>query len=176
MTQRKAIVYIATSLDGYIAKENDDLSFLSMAEMEGEDFGYSHFEKSIDTIIMGRKTYDWLKTQIPELPYPNQSVYVVSKTPRSNDGHIQFLSEDLSNHVKKLKTEQGKNLFIVGGAQVIKTLLENKLIDEFIITMIPILLGNGIPLFLKDYPEQALELTNSNVYKNGVVQLHYTVK
>ncbi|MEI7504924.1 MAG: dihydrofolate reductase, partial [Paludibacter sp.] len=73
ISNRKVILYIAMSLDGYIAKPNDDLSFLSMVQQEGEDYGYTDFVNTVDTVIMGRKTYDWVMTQVPEFPHNDKA-------------------------------------------------------------------------------------------------------
>lgn len=84
MSERKVILYIATSLDGYIAKPNDDLSFLSVVQRDGEDYGYVDFIKSVDTVILGRKTYDWVMTQVPEFPHADKNSYVITRTPRAD--------------------------------------------------------------------------------------------
>jgi len=90
MNGKKVILYIAMSLDGYIAKPNDDLSFLSIVEKVGEDNGYSELLSQVDTIILGRKTYDWVM-QLGELPYKDKNVYIITKTFRPNKGKDRFL-------------------------------------------------------------------------------------
>src|SRR6478735_531975 len=93
--ERKVILYIASSLDGYIAKPNNDLSFLSIVEKEGEDYGYTEFVNSVDTVILGRKTYDWVMTQVSEFPHADKETYVITRTERPSIGKIHFFAGDL---------------------------------------------------------------------------------
>ena len=172
---RKTVLYIAMSLDGYIAKPNDDLSFLSIVEVEGEDYGYYNFEKTVDTIIMGRKTYDWLMTQVDEFPHLDKTSYIITRTARSsNHKNLIFYNNDLIDLIHQLSKEQGRTIFIDGGAQIVNSLLEAELIDEMIISVIPIILGCGTRLFQEVYPEQKLQLIKSEAFKSGLVQLHYS--
>ncbi|OAD91506.1 dihydrofolate reductase [Aequorivita soesokkakensis] len=175
---RKLSLFIATSLDGYIAKPDDDLSFLSIVEKEGEDYGYAQFNKSIDTIIVGRKTYDYVLKEIGPSHYDNgeRDVYVITRTEKPDTGKTIFYTESLSQLVKQLKVKDGKNIYCDGGAEVINELLRNDLIDELIISIIPILVGNGIRLFNDGRPEQELELVNSKAFDTGLVQLYYKRK
>jgi len=170
---RKVILYIATSLDGYIAKPNDDLSFLSIVEKAGEDYGYSEFIKSVDTVILGRKTYDWVMTQVAEFPHADKKTYVITRSQRQAIGKTQFYSGNLKNLILKLKEEPGKDIFIDGGAEIVNELLKENLIDEFIISLIPILVGNGVRLFKDDRPEQQLNLISTKQFEKGLTQLHY---
>lgn len=175
---RKLSLFIATSLDGYIAKPDDDLSFLSIVEKEREDYGYAQFNKSIDTIIVGRKTYDYVLKEIGPSHYDNgeRDVYVITRTEKPDTGKTIFYTESLSQLVKQLKVKDGKNIYCDGGAEVINELLRNDLIDELIISIIPILVGNGIRLFKDGRPEQELELVNSKAFDTGLVQLFYKRK
>lgn len=170
---RKIIVYIATSLDGYIAKPNDDLSFLSMVEQEGQDYGYADFIKTVDTVIVGRKTYDKVISMGFDFPHADKNAYVITRTPRPNIGSVKFYTDDLSALIEKLKSENGKNIFCDGGAEIVNELLKLNLIDEFIISIIPILVGNGTKLFKDDRPEQKLELVSVKSFDKGLTQIHY---
>ena len=172
-SNRKIILYIATSLDGYIAKPNDDLSFLSIVEQEGEDYGYADFVKSVDTVILGRKTYDWVMTQVPEFPHADKDSYIITRTPQPGKGKINFYTGDLKELVLRLKSEQGKNIFVDGGAEIVNELLKQKLIDEFIISVIPILIGNGTRLFKDGRPEQSLKFVDVRKFDTGLLQVHY---
>lgn len=175
MNNRKVILYIAMSLDGYIAKPNDDLSFLSIVEQEGEDYGYYAFEDSIDTIVMGRKTYDWVMTQVEEFPHLNKKTYIITGTERqSNHPNLVFYTKSLEELIGQLKQQNGKPIFIDGGAEIVNALLKARLIDEMILSVIPILLGDGIRLFQKGNYEQTLKLLTSKSYETGLVQLHYS--
>jgi dihydrofolate reductase len=150
---RKLILYVAMSLDGYIAKPNDDLGFLSIVEKEGEDYGYADFVSSVDTVIMGRKTYDWVTKQV-DFPHADKNAFIITRSPRPSIGKTVFYTGDLNDLVRKLKTEEGKNIFCDGGAEIVNELLKNDLIDEFMISVIPVLVGNGIKLFKDGRPEQ----------------------
>jgi len=175
---RKLIIYIATSLDGYIAKPNDDLSFLKLVEKEGEDYGYAEFTATIDTIILGRKTYDWVLKEIGSSHYDNgnRNVYVITRTKKSSVGKTTFYTGDLYELVQQLKSQSGKNIYCDGGAEIINELLKKDLIDEMIISVIPVLLGNGTRLFKDGRPEQLLELISTKTFETGLIQMHFKRK
>lgn len=172
---RKLSIFIATSLDGYIAKPNDDLSFLKLVEKKGEDYGYTEFTSNIDTILVGRKTYDYVLKEIGPSHYDNgqRDVYVITSTDRPSVGRTTFYTGNLKNLVQRLKSENGKNIYCDGGAEIINELLKHDLIDELIISIIPVLLGNGTRLFIDNRPEQQLEFINVKSFDTGLVQLHY---
>ncbi|NOU20059.1 MAG: dihydrofolate reductase [Bacteroidales bacterium] len=172
---RKLVLYIAMSLDGYIADANDDLSFLSMVEQEGQDYGYSDFVKTVDTIIIGRKTYEKLISMGYNYPHTDKDVYIITRIERSPSGAFKYYSGDLKELVLKLKGQQGKNIYCDGGAEIVNELLKNSLIDEFVISVIPIFLGGGIRLFKDGRPVQKLELLSTKQFNKGLVQLHYII-
>ena len=173
MNTRKLILYIAASLDGYISMPNDDLSFLDMVHQEGEDYGYSNFIKDVDTVILGRRTYDWVMNQVAEFPHADKETYVMTRNERPNQENINFYTGDLKNLVSTLKGREGKKIFCDGGAEIVNELLREKLFDELIISVIPVLLGNGIKLFQDGRPEENLELISARSFDSGLVQLHY---
>lgn len=172
---RKVKVFIATSLDGYIAKPNEDLSFLKIVEKEGEDYGYAEFTATIDTIILGRKTYDWVKREIGTSHYDNgeRDVYVITRTEKPSVGRTKFYSGNLTDLIAELKSKIGKDIYCDGGAEVITELLKNDLVDEYVISVIPVLVGDGTRLFKDGRPEQTLELISTKQFDKGLVQLHY---
>src|SRR5688572_19840302 len=172
-TDRKVIVYIATSLDGYIAKPNDDLSFLSIVDQDGEDYGYKDFIKTVDTVILGRRTYDWVMNEVGEFPHADKNSFIITRTARPSIGKTNFYTGNLPDLIARLKSEPGKNIFIDGGAQIVNELLKDNLVDEFIISVIPILIGEGIRLFKDGRPEQRLELISVKQFDKGLAQLHY---
>ncbi len=170
---KQLVLYIACSVDGYIAKPNDDLSFLGLVEQAGEDYGYSAFMQTIDTVIIGRKTYDWVMKQVPEFPHAHLNTYVITRNPLPNQGNIQFYNGEITELVAQLKTQYGKNIFCDGGAEIVQLLLKADLIDELIISIIPVLVGDGIRLFKDGRPELNIELINVKHFVKGLVQLHY---
>lgn len=171
-------LFIATSLDGYIAKPNDDLSFLKSVEKEGEDYGYAAFTATIDTIILGRKTYDYVLKEVGPSHYDNgeRDIYVITRTAKPGIGRTTFYTGSLTELVQRLKLGNGKNIYCDGGAEIINELLKNDLVDEIIISVIPVLVGNGTRLFKDGRPEQQLELLNTKTFDTGLTQLHYRRK
>ena len=172
---RKISLFIATSLDGYIAKPDNDLSFLRLIEKEGEDYGYAEFTNTIDTLIVGRRTYDYVLEEIGPSHYDNgqRDIYVITRTERPQVGRTIFYTGDITELVKRLKSEKGKNIYCDGGAEIINELLKHDLIDEFIISVIPVLLGDGIKLFKDGRPEQRLEFITAKTFETGLIQLYY---
>ena len=146
MNDRKVILYIAMSLDGYIAKENNDISWLSLVEKSGEDYGYSDFIQAIDTVIMGRKTYEKVMSFGIEFPHKDKKCYVISRTKTGMDENVEYYSGNLEELMTSLKNEEGKNIFIDGGAEVVNELMKINVIDEFVLSVIPLFLGNGIQI------------------------------
>lgn len=175
---RKVSLFIATSLDGYIAKPNDDLSFLKIVEKEGEDYGYTEFTETIDTLIIGRKTYDYVLKELGPSHYDNgkRDVYVITRTEKPNVGRTTFYTGNLTDLVKQLQSENGKNIYCDGGSEIINELLKNDLVDEFIISIVPVLLGNGTRLFKDGRPEQELQFVSAKAYETGLTQLYYKRK
>lgn len=170
---RSVILFIATSLDGIIAQPNDDLSFLSMVEQPGEDYGYNAFVETIDTVIMGRKTYDKVLSMGMGFPHANKTTYIITRTPRPSEGSVHFYTGSLPALVHMLQSKPGKNIYCDGGAEIAHALLQGQLIDELIISVVPILLGEGIHLFRDGFPTQTLALVSVQSFEKGLVQLHY---
>ncbi len=172
-SERKLILYIAMSLDGYIAKPNDDLEFLSVVAHEGEDYGYAEFVSGIDTVLIGRKTYEKVISMGYEFPHADKEVYVITRQSIPNSGNTKFYSGNLKELVLQLKSQSGKGIYCDGGAEIVHELLKENLIDEFYISIVPILLGEGISLFKQHRPELNLKLSEVKSFDKGLVQLHY---
>jgi dihydrofolate reductase len=172
-TERKVILYISMSLDGYIATKDHSIDFLSMVEHEGEDYGYNDFVKTVDAVIIGRKTYEKVISMGYEYPHTDKDVYIITRTAKPAIGNFKFYTGDLSLLVHQLKSQVGKNIYCDGGAEIANELLKNNLIDEFIISVIPILLGDGIKLFNDGRPEQPLALVSAKQFDKGLLQMHY---
>lgn len=173
---RELILYIAMSLDGYIAGEDDNIDFLSVVDKPGEDFGFSSFVKDVDTLIWGRKTYDKVLTLGVSFPYYGLKCYVLSKTRSGNDGNVEYYNGSPGDLVRQLKSAEGKHIYCDGGGEVVYELLREKLIDRMIVSVIPHLLGQGKRLFHDNRPEQYLEFIRSITYPTGLVQLWYKNK
>ncbi|ATP40424.1 hypothetical protein CSE16_10395 [Solibacillus sp. R5-41] len=174
-TQRKLMLFIATSLDGYIATKNDTLEWLFKVEGEGDN-GYSAFYDTVDTVLMGKRTYDWIKENMTgEFPYLDKQCYVFSRAVHEENEKVTFINDDIVNFTNELKTQNGKNIWLVGGGELLHSFLKDKLVDELIITVAPTLIGNGIPLFKEQ--EFHLELTLKGIQQfNQFVELHYEVR
>lgn len=175
MEERKVVVYIAQSLDGYIASENDDISWLSMVEAPGEDYGYGAFVEGVDTVIMGRRTYEKVKDFGDHFIHEGRKCYVVSKSIEGSDKNVEYYGGDLRELVEKLKGQPGKEIFVDGGGETVKSLRNEDLIDEYVVSIIPIMLGRGIRLFPETDREMrsVLILKDCKTFPSGLVQLKY---
>lgn len=171
--QSKLVFYGAISLDGYLARENHSLDWLFGTEGEAET-GYDEFYDSVDTILMGRSTYDQIAILSPEkFPYEGKPCYVFSRTMTGSNEQVTFINEDIAGFTQSLKEQEGKRIWIVGGGEVLQHLL--KLVDEFIIQIAPTIIGRGIPLFVPGDQESKLTLVDVRRYKQ-FAELHYEVK
>jgi dihydrofolate reductase len=169
---RKVILYIAMSLDGYIATTDDKLDFLSVVETPNEDYGHAEFTKQIDTVIWGRRTFDKVVSFGEGIPYKDKAVYVISNTRTGTEGHVTY-HNNVVELVNQLKSQPGKNIYCDGGGEIVFELLNHTLIDRLIVSVIPHLLGSGIRLFKDGRPEQSLKFKSSITYPSGLVQLWY---
>ena len=163
------------SLDGYLATKDDDLSWLSVVEKEGEDYGYTAFTEGVDTYIVGRKTYDVvLNLTNGDFPQAKQyDCYVITRQDIEAKGGITFYNGDIETLIANLKSKKGKNIYCDGGGQIVKLLMDKNLIDEYIISIIPTILGDGKKLFLGGIDSIPLKAVSSKVYDSGLVQLRY---
>ena len=172
----KNYVYIATSLDGYIADKNDGLGWLPAPD-ENNDFGFNDFMNSIDAIVMGKNTFNMVVSFGGEWPYC-KPVYVVSNTlksiPKSLEQKVFLIKGTAKEILKKLHAKDFKNLYIDGGMTIQKFLQED-LIDEIIITVVPTLLGEGKPLFSQQEKRLQFKCIESKVIED-MVQNHFVKK
>ncbi len=174
---RKVILFIATSLDGYIASENGNIDWLYGHDKQSNDMGtYEQFIKNVDTVILGYNTYSQIVTELsPDVwAYAGMQSYVL--THRENlqpaSSEIEFCNKSAAELVRELKAKNGKDIFICGGAKVANDLHRENLIDIYDISIIPTILGGGIRLFESGIPAQRLKLTQSST-ANGIQQLTY---
>ncbi len=169
---RKVVLFIAESLDGYIATKEDDIEWLINTEGEGDN-GYSEFYDTIDTIIMGRRTYDWIVNHEGDnFPYEGKQCYVLSDSRQGKDKNVEYVNGDITEFMQKLKQEEGKDIWIVGGGSMLHEFIEKRLVDEWIITVTPTILGDGIPLFKRHGFETRLRLKGVRTF-NQFTELHY---
>ncbi len=174
---RKIIVHIATSADGYIARPDGDFAWLNSAK---GNYGMDRFYRKVDTVIMGRKTYE-LGLKLGQAGYPGVQNYVFSSKPRKSAApadapHVEYVNEDIEAFAKRLRKTRGKHIWLVGGSEIIASFLDRKQIDEFMIHVIPVFIGEGIPLIRPEHRTVPLKLLKARRYSDGVVRLHYRVK
>ena len=172
---RKVTLFIAMSLDGYIADKDGGVDWLNGQEEDGENMDtYSEFIKTIDTIIMGWNTYHQVITELSpeEWVYPEQISYVITHREIPSTERIRFTSESPCDLVKRLREEEGNGIWICGGANIVRQLMETDLIDTLHISVIPTLLGDGVRLFGPLEKEQKLRLVKTQSY-NGITDLVY---
>ncbi len=173
---RKVTFHVANSLDNYIARNDGAVDWILRGEEAAS--GMAEFWKTIDTVVIGRKTYEpVLKSGKPFPTFAGVKNYVLSRTLKeSPDKNVKIIREDVVEFVRKLKTEEGKDIFIMGGGLLAKPLFEANLIDEVGANIHPILLGSGIPLFYEMSRQIDLELIECKPFKNGCVSVTYRVK
>lgn len=171
---RKIIIYIATSADGYIARPDGDVAWLDRPRPKG-NYGMAAFYKSVDTVLMGRKTYE-IGLKLGQDAYPGKKNYIFSRTRRrSRNPDVEFVVGAVGGFARQLRGGKGKNIWLVGGGELVAAFLDEEQIDEFIIHIIPIFIGEGIPLIHPRHRSVPLTLLSSRSYSDGVVRLHYAV-
>ena len=180
-TPRKIIAYLATSADGYIARPDGDVEWLNRRP-DTIDYGMARFYASVDTILWGRKTYDWLlayhrkRGQTTGLFDQSKTHYVFSRTPpkRQADG-VTFVSQPLKRFVRQLRATPGRHIWLMGGASLYASFLDAGEIDEFDIHVMPVFIGKGIPLIEPRRRDIELRLLSARKFPDGVVRVRYAV-
>lgn len=169
---RRIKLFIATSLDGYIARPDGGIDWL----FTDGDYGYREFFASIDTVVMGRKTWD-LSLSFGEYPYPGTTAYVFSRSRAgTRDARAEFVGEPVGSFMRRLQRQPGRDLWLVGGGELVRAFVDEDLIDDFIISVHPIVLGAGLPLFPAPCRERALRHVKTIPFDSGLVQLHYAAR
>lgn len=175
----QCVAFIAASVDGFIAKLDGDIGWLEdkAYEIPQEDFGFASYFESVDALLMGRKTFQVVAT-FHEWPYANKPVYALSRStldiPQRLRGVVSAVSGELSDIVTDIAANGCKKLYVDGGL-TIQSFLTADLLDEMVLTRIPILLGQGIPLFAEAIPLRRLKLLDAKHFSNGFVQSHYAI-
>jgi dihydrofolate reductase len=168
---RKVVLSLGMSLDGYIARADGAVDFLSMPK----DYSMADFFATVDTAIMGRKTLEaGLKISGGSLPRSNMPMYVFSKSqpPGERDGVI-FVDETPAGFVGKLRQRAGRDIWLMGGGELARAFFESDLIDRLLLGVVPVLLGEGIPLFPSGFPQRDFMLIENKSYSKGLVALTY---
>jgi dihydrofolate reductase len=178
MTKRRnIIVYIATSADGYIARPDGDLEWLtSRPAPEGFD-GMNAFMKSIDTKLLGRKTYEVsLRLGAKFGAKCRHIVFSRHAPPADAPPGVEFVNGAIGPFVSRLREQPGKDIWLMGGGELIASFLDERAIDEFVISVAPVFIGDGIPLIARRHRHVPLELRSVERFDDGLVQLHYRVQ
>ena len=173
--KRKIILYIAMSLDGYIADRVGGVDWLAGQDPNDEEAGsYPEFINSVDTVLLGYRTYHQIINELSPKSwvYSGKQSYVFTKRDISDTEDIKFVHEDVCSFVKKLKSREGKDIWVCGGAGIANALIRQNLIDRYHISVVPILIGDGLTLFEKANPKIPLKLIKTEVY-NGIIDLVY---
>lgn len=181
----EVILYIAASVDGYIASSDGAVDWLDAVWEPGDstddnpspagDYGYADFVAGVGVVLIGRVTYEQILSFGGDYPYPGTAGYVFSRSQAGKqDEHAQFVDgADLPGLVSRLKGEQDKNIWLVGGGQLVREFLRRDLIDRMELFILPVILGAGIPLFPPATPRRRLTLAKCQSYPGGAVQLSY---
>lgn len=165
----KVVLFIATSLDGYIARPDGTVDWL----FHDADYGYAEFFDAVDAVLMGRKTWEQART-FEETPFAGKQVFVFSHSaPDSQDERIQRVQGDVGVAVAAMRRKFRRDLWLVGGGELVRQFLASGLIDEFRLFVHPILLGAGVPLFPPQSERTALTFTGSVAFPSGLVELRY---
>jgi dihydrofolate reductase len=169
----KISLYIAQSLDGYIADSENGLDWLESVALEGEDYGYEAFYQSVDALVMGRGTYEVIQGFEP-WPYEGKPVYICSRQHLSANQDCTVVKDTPQQLAQRLQQEGHRHVWLVGGGQLTAAFLQAHLIDEIILSIIPVSLGQGIRLFpQRDSQHLSFKLIHHQAYDSGLVQLHY---
>jgi dihydrofolate reductase len=173
---RKIIVHIATSADGYIARPDGNLDWLTRRPAPKGFYGMPQFMRSVDAKLVGRKTFD-LSVEMGAHFSADDRHYVFSHrpAPASVPAGVEFVTQSIGAFAKRLRNQAGKNIWMMGGGEIIASFLDEDLIDEFIITVVPIFIGEGIPLIAPRHRNVPLKLRSAKSFPDGVVQVHYDI-
>lgn len=172
---RRVRLRVAMSLDGFIADVNGSVDWLHRFHTEGsrEDYGMAKFFREIDTVLMGRHTHDFALSHGMKSYRGLENFVFTRSKPLGKRNGVEYLSRDPAELIADLRKKRGKDIWLCGGGDLARQLLEAKLVDEIVLSIIPILLGDGIRMFVKGYPETELTVTACERYKTGLVTLTY---
>ena len=174
--RRKVIVHIAASADGYIARPDGDLEWLTSRPAPEGFYGMNAFMKSIDTLLLGRKTYEVSLSLGGKFDSKNRTI-VFSRHPAPPDAPtgVEFVSGAIGSVVSSLRDQAGKDIWLMGGGELIASFLDEQAIDEFVISVVPVFIGDDIPLIARRHRHTRMDLQSVERFDDGLVQLHYRV-
>ncbi|MDR1201810.1 MAG: dihydrofolate reductase family protein [Tannerellaceae bacterium] len=171
---KKIILYIAASIDGRIAEPDGGIEWLSEFPITKEmNYGYKEFIASIDTIIMGGRSWRELSNMDAMGAYAAKAIYVVSRHDWGETENTKFITENVKEHITALRNEPGKDIWLFGGGELVSMLLAADLVDEIRIAYIPVILGKGITLFPEQPKESKWGLAESKNYSSGIMMVEY---
>ena len=178
MTQRRnVVVHIATSADGFIARPDGDLEWLTSRPAPDGFYGMNAFMRSIDTKVLGRKTYEASLRLGAKFESKNRHIVFSRRAPPPDaPSGVEFVSDAIGPFVKRLRAQAGKDIWLMGGGEIIASFLDEHAIDEFVISVVPVFIGDGIPLLARRHRHVPLDLHSIERFEDGVVQLHYRVR
>ena len=167
---RKVVLGLGISLDGYIARPDGTVDFLFMPK----DYSMGPFFATIDTAIMGRKTYDVALKMGGGFGDSKMKSYVFSRTqPSGERGSVSFVNESPKSFVEKLRKSSGKNIWLMGGGELARDFLKDDVVDELYIGMVPVLIGEGLPLFPSGFPQREFTLLENKTFSRSMIALKY---
>jgi dihydrofolate reductase len=176
-TRRKVIVHIATSADGYIARSDGDLEWLTSRPAPEGFYGMNAFMKSVDTKLLGRKTYE-VSLRMGANFDSESRTFVFSRhaPPAGLPFGVEFVNGAIGPFISRLRERPGKDIWLMGGGELIASFLDEHAIDEFVISVVPVFIGDGIPLIGRRHRHVPLDLQSVERFEDGLVQLRYRVK
>ena len=178
MTKRRnVIVHIATSADGYIAGPDGDLEWLTSRPAPKGFYGMNEFMRSIDTTLLGRKTYEVSRRMGATFDTKGRHIVFSRHAPPADaPPGVEFVNGTIGPFVNRLREQPGKDIWLMGGGELIASFLDAQAIDEFVISVVPVFIGNGIPLIARRHRHVPLDLQSIERFEDGLVQLRYHVR
>lgn len=175
-SRRRIIVHIAASADGYIARPDGDLQWLTSRPAPPGFYGMNAFMKTVDTTLLGRTTYEASRKLGATFDRKTRHVVFTRRTPPADaPPGVEFTSEPVGPFVERLCAQPGKDVWLMGGGELIAAFLDVGAIDEFVVSVVPMFIGDGIPLIARRHRHVPLELRGTEAFDDGLVQLRYWV-
>jgi dihydrofolate reductase len=177
VTKRRIIVHIATSADGYIARPDGDIEWLTSRAAPKGFYGMNAFMKTIDTTLIGRKTYDKSLDMGARFDSKTRNlIFSRHPPPAGVPAGVEFVSSAIDPFVSRLREQPGKDIWLMGGGELIASFLDEHAIDEFVVSVVPVFIGDGIPLIARRHRHQLLDLQSVERFEDGLVQLRYRLQ